>query len=402
MFNVKALLEKHGHEVIPFSVKHNLNTPSEYDKYFVSPIGDGRVTYFSDSDRTNLPQIVKFFSRMFYSLEVRKNFIRLVKDTSPDIVYVLHYQNKLSPSFISAAKRLKLPVVQRISDFCHICANQLFYNYKLGTVCEKCLKGSKINAIRYKCVYNSVIYSTIKSAALGFHKLLGITKKIDAFVIPSDFTLSKMHLYGIPNNKLVRIPTFYKSIKSSCSELPIRYEPYALYVGRIEEEKGIMTMVKAFEGTGMSLKIIGFSSRDFEDEIRMYLEGKEHNIEFFGKQPFSTVKKYLSSCAFTITPSECYDNFPNSVLESFAFQKAVVCSDLGSLKEMVRHEETGLLFEPKNHFKLRECCQMLFNNMDKCKKMGQEGRIWVRNTISEDKHYQKLLSLFRGLVEDNN
>ena len=68
----------------------------------------------------------------------------------------------------------------------------------------------------------------------------------------------------------------------------------------------------------------------------------------------------------------------------------------------MRHEETGLLFEPKNHFKLRECCQMLFNNMDKCKKMGQEGRIWVRNTISEDKHYQKLLSLFRGLVEDNN
>ena len=122
MFNVKALLEKHGHEVIPFSVKHNLNTPSEYDKYFVSPIGDGRVTYFSDSDRTNLPQIVKFFSRMFYSLEVRKNFIRLVKDTSPDIVYVLHYQNKLSPSIISAAKRQKLPVVQRISDFGHRCA----------------------------------------------------------------------------------------------------------------------------------------------------------------------------------------------------------------------------------------------------------------------------------------
>jgi glycosyltransferase involved in cell wall biosynthesis len=162
-----------------------------------------------------------------------------------------------------------------------------------------------------------------------------------------------------------------------------------------------MTMVKAFEGTAMSLKVIGFSSKDYDQRVKEYLKGKQHNIEFLGKQPFEIVKKYLSTCSFTITPSECYDNFPNSILESFAFQKAVVCSDLGSLREMVRHQETGMLFEPGNFTQLREFCLYLFANGDKCKRMGQEGRIWVRNQLSEHKHYNTLVTLFEKLIEMN-
>ena len=401
LFNVKELLEKHGHEVIPFSVKHNLNEPCEYDRYFVSPIGSGDVTYFSDSNMTNISEIRKFFSRMFYSFEVSRKFRELVVDTKPDIVYVLHYQNKLSPSFIGVAKEFNIPVVQRISDFGHICANQLFYNYKLRATCEKCLSGSKMNAVRYNCVYDSKIYSLIKVLALKTHQLMGITRKIDAFIVPSEFTLSKLLLFGIPSNKLVHLPTFYKTVKRGCHELPVSNDGFALYVGRIEEEKGVLTMVRAFEGTGMSLKVIGFSSKDYDQKVKKYLKGKKHNIEFLGKQPFETVKKYLSACAFTITPSECYDNFPNSILESFAFQKAVVGSDLGSIREMIRHQETGILFEPGNFIKLREFCRYLFANPDKCKRMGQEGRIWVRNQLSEEKHYNILAPLFEKLIEIN-
>jgi len=399
MFNVKALLENHGHEVIPFSVKHNNNEPCEYDKYFVSPIGSGDVTYFSESSKTNIHEIRKFFSRMFYSYEVRRNFKKLIIDTTPDIVYVLHYQNKLSPSFIEIAKKFNLPVIQRVSDFGHICANQLFYNYKLKEVCEKCLTGSKINAVRYKCVYNSRIYSLIKVLALKAHELLGITRKIDAFVIPSVFTLSKLETFGIPSEKLIHLPTFYKTGKTVCHELPVSYGGFALYVGRIEEEKGVMTIVRAFAETDMKLKIIGFSSNNYIESVKEYLKDKEHNIEFLGKQPFDTVKKYLSSCNFTISPSECYDNFPNSVLESFAFQKAVVCTDLGSLGEMVRHQETGMLFERRNHTQLKEACQYLFANPDKCRRMGQEGRIWVKNQLSENRHYEALISLFNRLID---
>ncbi len=66
-----------------------------------------------------------------------------------------------------------------------------------------------MNAVRYRCVYDSMIYSLIKISALKFHEILGITKKIDAFVVPSKFTLSKLVDYGIPDSKLYNVPTFF-------------------------------------------------------------------------------------------------------------------------------------------------------------------------------------------------
>ena len=48
MFNIKQLLEDEGHEVIPFSVKHNKNVATPYEEYFLSSIGSGDEVYFSD------------------------------------------------------------------------------------------------------------------------------------------------------------------------------------------------------------------------------------------------------------------------------------------------------------------------------------------------------------------
>jgi glycosyltransferase involved in cell wall biosynthesis len=338
---------------------------------------------------------------MFYSFEVRRKFKKLVAHTMPDLVYVLHYQNKMSPSFIGIAKKSGLPVIQRISDFGHICANQLFYNYTLNSVCEKCLHGNKLNAVKYKCVYNSRLFSLIKIAALKLHELLRITEKIDEFIIPSKFTLSKLSEFGIPASKLNNIPSFYADPEEK--EVPcfvnIKYGDFALYIGRVEKEKGIMTLVKAFENTDMKLKIVGDSSKGFDVTLRDYLKGKHHKIEFLGHQSFEKIKEYLCQCSFTVCPSECYDNFPNSVVESFAFSKAVVCTNLGSLKEMVKHNRTGLLFEPFDHEQLRNYCSVLFSKSSEAERMGKNGREEIDNEFSEKNHFNALISIFQKSVD---
>lgn len=45
-----------------------------------------------------------------------------------------------------------------------------------------------------------------------------------------------------------------------------------------------MTLIKAFENIEYNLKIIGFSNDGYEDELKNYLKGKKHNIEFLGKR----------------------------------------------------------------------------------------------------------------------
>lgn len=139
-FNIKEILERNGHVVIPFSVKNSRNFSSDYETYFLDRLDD--EVYFAHSNKKSMKVILKSFSRMFYSFEAKRKFRQLLTDTNPDLVYIMQYHNKISPSIIDAAKNLGIPVIHRISDFQYMCPNALFYNGVKG-VCEECLNGNR-------------------------------------------------------------------------------------------------------------------------------------------------------------------------------------------------------------------------------------------------------------------
>lgn len=391
-FNIKEILEQHGHEVIPFSVKGSRNLPNDYEKYFLDIVDD--EVYFAQSKKKTPRMIIKSFTRMFYSFEAKRKMRQLIRDTHPDLVYIMQMHNKISPSIVYAARKEGVPVVHRISDFQYMCPNALFYNDRVG-VCEDCLKGKRMRCVKYRCVLNSSVYSAIKMAAKWLHDVMKVTTKIDAFVVPSSFTLDKLHEYGIPMDKLNHIPTFF-NLKESDPE--VEYQPFFLFVGRIEKQKGLMTLVKAFEGTEYNLKIIGFSNDGYEDDLKEYLKGKKHNIEFLGRKNFDEIVPYLKTCLCTVVPSEWYDNFPNVILESFAYKKAVIATDFGSLPELVKDGLTGLLFKYADINDFRCKIKLMFEQTVKTRSMGENGYEMLVQKYLPSVHYKQLLTLFEKLI----
>ena len=390
MFNIKDVLEQNGHEVIPFSIKSSKNVPTPFEEEFLDTVDD--QTYFVQSKKT-LRVVLKSFTRMFYSFEAKKVFGTFLDKHKPDLVYIIHFHTKISPSIIDAAKARKIPVIHRISDFQYMCPNALFYNEKKG-ICEDCLKGHALSCVKNKCVMNSTVYSAIKLFAKKLHDFLNVTKKVDAFVVPSSFTLQKLNQYGIPMEKLHHIPTFF-NLKQVSPE--VSYEPYFLFVGRLEKQKGLMTLIKAFVKTGAPLKIIGFSNDCYEDELKAYLEGKKHQIEFLGKKTFAEIEPYLKSCLCTLVPSEWYDNFPNVILESFAYKKAVVATDIGSLPELVVDGETGCLFKYGDFDNLADKAEKILKGEMNAKEMGEKAFAVLKDKYAPQAHYAQLISLFEGM-----
>ena len=63
-------------------------------------------------------------TRSIYSTEVEKAIKKEIKDVKPDLVYIIHFVNKLSPSVICGAKKMGVPVVLRLSDYFY-CARDL-------------------------------------------------------------------------------------------------------------------------------------------------------------------------------------------------------------------------------------------------------------------------------------
>lgn len=176
-----------------------------------------------------------------------------------------------------------------------------------------------------------------------------------------------------------------------------------------------MTLVKAFEELSYELKIIGFSNDGYEDSLKQYLGrpikgdsnieesctyGKNGNIQFLGKKTFEEIVPYLKTCLCTTVPSEWYDNFPNSLIESYAFKKAVIATDFGSLQYMVKEGETGLKFKYADIEEFREKICWMFEHQDEVQKMGEAGYNLIETIYSPEAHYKALIELMERVVRN--
>jgi len=393
MFNIKELLESKGHKVIPFSVRHSLNRKSGYEHYFLSSIANGNETYFSEHKFSGIKDFLKILSRMFYSFEAKGKLTELIKTEKPDIIYCLHFQNKISCSIISAAKKCRVPFVQRISDYGQICPGRFLFNQNKNKICEKCVQGTLWHSVIDKC-YGSFAMSLIKMLSVWFQKFYGIRKKIDAFCFTNPFSMQKYIEAGYEKEKCFLLPTFFNWNLAN-KDMDISYESFALYIGRLDRDKGMETLLNAFLLNKKALRIIGFSSgKNYEAKLKNMLANKQHDIEFLGEMKFDEMQKTLARCLFTIVPSEWYENLPNTILESYAFKKCVIATDIGSLRCTVRQNETGLLFEFRNANDLAGKADYLFENRNEAVRMGENAGRELESVYGAEGHYERLMEVF--------
>ena len=397
MFNIKKMLEDNGHEVIPFSIHSNKNEETEYSKYFVEPIGGRDATYFDEVKKTP-KSIIQMITRSCYSFEVKHAIQKEIDDVKPDLVYIIHFVNKLSPSVIRGAKQRKIPVVLRLSDYFLLCPRFDFLSDK--KICEECLTKGYSSCIKKKCVKGSTAASFIRVFSMKLHSALKIYNDVDAFITPSEFLKSKLISNGFQKDKITCIPTF--TFSRSKLEEP-KVGEYGLYFGRITEEKGVETAVKAYEKLpDHKLKIMGDDTTEEAIRLKEYVKNKALlNIEFLGFKCGTELEEVIKGARFTMIPSIWYDNLPNTALESFQYSKPVVASDIGSLPELVIDEYNGYLFDPYSVDELVEKIKLL-DDMELVKKMGNNSRKLLEEKFAPEKHYEALFNIFSQVVSKGN
>jgi len=401
LFNIINLLEANGHEVIPFSVKHLKNKASKYAEYFMEGIGLAGEIYAKDYKSTNnVILFLKLLKRFFYSFEAKKRLLHLIKHTKPDIIYVLHYKGLISPSIFDVAKKMGIPIVNRISDFSRICANNVLFDYRKNEICEKCIHGLKLNGIINKCSNNSYANSIIKVFALYVEKLMKLDSKTSAYVIPSEFTIKKFIEAGFNENKIKYIPTFYQLVERAGDDV-VEEDGSVLLFGRLDPDKGVEFAINNFIELKIKLNIIGESSDPKYYEYLKSLVGDSKHIRLLGYMESKELSIYIQKCSLVIVPSLWYDNFPNVILEAASYKKPVLASNVGSLSYMIKNNENGMLFNRNDSFDFKQKLLEIFNNSKKLKLMGDNAFRILNTEYSEQQHYNKLIELFENLRRSN-
>jgi len=394
MFNVKDLLEQAGHEVIPFSIKSRSNITTKYEHYFAEPLGGQDEAYFSKARHT--PKFMwDVLARLFYSFHVKKRLKRLIDDTQPDVAYILHHYNKLSPSVISACKNNGVRIVMRLSDYFLFCPQAHFL--RNGIICEDCLQKTLLSCVRYKCIKNSRIGSLLKAMALYFHKnILEIYDNVDMFVCTTEFMKKKLLQDGIESNRISVITTYAKDYnlkKEDDTE-----SDYILYFGRFSYEKGVDILINAYFKSGLpelsiKLVLVGGKLSDLRGVEPDLLDKIGDNIIIYDFLTSDKLNPLIKACLYTIVPSRWYENLPNTIVESYKFNKPVIASDIGCLPEVVHSNITGLLFKLENVDDLSQKLKYLVINKkfrESLKKNIRETNLFLPNV-----HYEKLIKILK-------
>ena len=391
MFNIKRVLEENGHEVIPFSIHSNKNIETPYSKNFVEPIGSRDAVYFDECKKT--PKVIcQMLSRSIYSFGVKRAIQREIDDVKPDVVYIIHFINKLSPSVIRGAKQRGVPVVQRLSDYFMLCPRFDFLRDR--RVCEDCLTKGLGECVKHRCVKGSLFASLVRVFSMKVHQWIHVYDDVDAFITPSRFLRQKLIDNGYPAEKIHCVPTF----TADTSGIAAKTGDYGLYLGRISEEKGVDTLVRAYEGLpDHKLLIAGDDTTDEAKRLKAYIE--EHgirNIEFTGFKSGDALKELVAGCRFTVIPSIWYENLPNSALESYRYGKPILASNIGSMPEAVPDGETGLLFTPGSADDLREKILRMDDDA-RLARMSARSAQWLAERFSEEKHYETLMEIMQSV-----
>ena len=87
-----------------------------------------------------------------------------------------------------------------------------------------------------------------------------------------------------------------------------------------------------------------------------------------------------------------------SILESYAWGRPVIASDLGSRRELVQHGVTGLLYPDGDREQLAHSIGFLFDRPDLIEKMGAAARSRVKANHDPDQHMERLLELYTRLT----
>jgi glycosyltransferase involved in cell wall biosynthesis len=344
-----------------------------------------------DNRRVEQMGSVSMAVRAVWSRESYRRINQKLQNGNFDVLHVQNFFPLWSPSVYYAARRNRVPVVQTLHNYRLMCVNGLLFRDQ--HVCEECMgRIFPWHGIVHACYRDSRAASAAVAGMVGAHKLAGTWRnRVKMYIAVSDFTRQKYIAGGFPAEKMMVKPNF----------LHPSPEPgnggggYALYVGRLSPEKGISTMLEAWQRASnpIPLKIVGEGPLA---EIVAAAAQTSSKIEYLGSKCLAEVLNMMRSAEFLVFPSEWYETMGRTIMEAFAVGTPVVASKIGPPATMVTAGETGFHFQPGNVAELRERVEWCSHNLEVLRSMRKMARAAFEASYMGATNLEILLSIYRA------
>jgi glycosyltransferase involved in cell wall biosynthesis len=312
----------------------------------------------------------------------------LLREERPDVVHVHNTFMMMSSSVFAACREAGIPVVQTLHNFRMFCPAANFI--RDGKVCEECAEHTLLRGIRHGCFRNS--RAATATVALMIDSQRRRKAYADWYVALSEFSRQKFIDHGIPAEKLCVKPNF---VHPDPGERTAE-GTYAIFAGRLSEEKGLDTLLAAWQRLQHDIPLIIVGDGPLLSPLqKKAAELKLTSVTFAGRLPRPQTQEVIKSAKFLLATSQCYENFPMGIAESFACGVPVICSRLGGMQELVEDGFTGLHFTPGNPAELADKVQWAWSHPEEMCGMGRHARREYLSKYTAEKNYPLLMEIYQ-------
>lgn len=404
---VGSELERMGHEVAYFSMRHPDNLPCEWDKYFVTQREYNNVKNPLKAARDGMALI--------YSPEAKRNFQALCEEFRPDVVHLNNVHRQITLSILDAPylRENKVPVFYTAHDYVTVCPGYLMLDGD-GRVCDACLEdGHYRHCIENRCVKGSRAKSALAAMEASFNRTHKSNQRIDKVIAPSRFMRSKLIEGGWPEDKVIFLQNFADDAildraANAGADATDRENPYLLFFGRLSVEKGVDTLLRAFDAAlpnlpqDMRLVVVGDGPDADEFKAIASSLGCASRIEFAGYQTGGALQAYVERASLAISSSRWRENMPYSIVEAFAAGTPVVGTNIGGIPELVDEGKTGFICEPGDVPSMADAISRgtsAFLDRSTYSMLQRNCRSYVMENCSREKFMSDLVNLYKESID---
>ena len=170
-------------------------------------------------------------------------------------------------------------------------------------------------------------------------------------------------------------------------------------VATLRSWKGHRYLVEAFAGlkqTNSHLLIVGDGPGRDNLKLQVAALGLEKRMLMPGNQ--ADVVPWLQALDVFALPSYANEGVPQALMQAMAAGVPVISTPVGSIDELVLHEETGLMVPPQDAAALRAAIERLLAEPVLAARLAQAACAWVSSRYSRERMLDGMEAVFRRVA----
>ncbi len=336
---VRGLRER-GHEVAIVQPRpgYDRTHTIEYDGFEVRQIA---------AAAPNVPYVRNYFKNERLHRRLVPRLRRIIREEDIDVVHGQHVLT--APPAVTAARAEGVPVVCTIRDYWPLCYwSDLIVDPRSDALCPACTPARMTRCIRPRggaawplalplIPYMRRNLAGKRRALRAADAVIAVSSAIAHDLRHRAPELSAVRVETIPN------PVDTDGVRAAADRPRPAPAPYAIYVGKLAPNKGVMKLLPALDRASLALPLVVVGEGPDRGRLEDAAARSGRDVRFTGWLDRSDALAWLRHAAFLIFPSHGPESLSRVLLEASALGVPIAAMDTGGTRDIISNGETGLL-----------------------------------------------------------